>query len=66
MKPLRTELHLRTAALEKRPIVVFCGAELIGSGVIEKITDHAVMIRNKAKPEQTEYYLRNNCVFYAL
>lgn len=56
-RPLTSELHLRTAAIENTPILALVGAELIGSGMIEEITEMAVKIRG-------EYYLRGTCRFY--
>lgn len=54
--PLTSAIHLHTAALEERPILVFAGGELVGSGKIEKITENAVHING-------ERYLRANNTF---
>ncbi|WP_340030100.1 hypothetical protein MHB71_15380 [Paenibacillus sp. FSL H7-0940] len=35
MKPLTSDIQLYTAQLNRTPIVIFIGAELVGSGVIE-------------------------------
>jgi len=56
-RPLYSELHLRTAAIENTPVLAFMGAELIGSGMIDEITDLSVKIRG-------EHYMRETCRFY--
>lgn len=44
-KPLNSLLHLHTAAIERRPIVVyFADDELIAEGLIEEMTDRAVKV----------------------
>jgi hypothetical protein len=55
-RPLTSELHLRTAAIEQTQILAFMGAELLGSGTIDEITEDYVKIRG-------EYYLRETCQF---
>ena len=42
--------------MDQTPILVFMGAELLGSGTIEEITDEVVKIRG-------EYYMRETCTF---
>jgi hypothetical protein len=53
-KPLDSVIHLHTAAIEQRVVLIFIGAELIGSGEIEEITDDCVKIRG-------EWYMRSVC-----
>ncbi|WP_282942054.1 hypothetical protein [Paenibacillus sp. RC67] len=55
-RELTTAIHLHTAATNRTPIIVFRGDELIGSGVIDEITDLFVKIKN-AK------YVRQTCRF---
>jgi len=54
--PLTSAIHLHTAALEERPILIFAGGELVGSGMIEKITDFSVQVKG-------ERYLRDGNTF---
>jgi len=54
--PLTSAIHLHTAALEERSILVFAGGELVGSGKIEAITENSVQIRG-------ERYLRAGNTF---
>jgi hypothetical protein len=56
MKPLTSNVQLYTAQLERSPIVVFIADELVGSGVIEDITDASVKVRG-------EYFMRAACTF---
>lgn len=56
MKPLTSNVHFYTAQLERSHIVVFAANELVGSGVIEDITEASVKVRG-------EYYLRATCTF---
>lgn len=55
--PLRSDIHLYTAATENRPVVAFMGRELIGSGKITEITPVSVRINGA-------WYLRETCEFY--
>lgn len=43
MRPLTSDIQLYTAQMDLTPIVVFIGAELVGSGVIEDITEMSFM-----------------------
>lgn len=45
MRPLTSDIQLHTAQMDRTPIVVFIGAELVGSGVIEEITEASVKVR---------------------
>ncbi|WP_339811154.1 hypothetical protein MKY63_00765 [Paenibacillus sp. FSL R7-0189] len=56
MKPLTSNVQLYTAQLERIPIVVFIDNELMGSGIIEDITNDSVKVRG-------EYYVRDVCTF---
>ncbi|WP_449600314.1 hypothetical protein [Paenibacillus sp. Marseille-Q9583] len=56
MKPLTSNVQFYTAQLERLPIVVFIAEELVGSGLIEDITDSSVQVRG-------ERYLRATCTF---
>ncbi|WP_433943628.1 hypothetical protein [Paenibacillus sp. SN-8-1] len=56
MKSLTSNVHFYTAQLERAPIVIFIEDELMGSGVIEDITETSVKIRG-------EYYMRDACTF---
>ncbi|MFD2703834.1 hypothetical protein ACFSVM_25725 [Paenibacillus shunpengii] len=56
MKPLTTDIHFYTAQMERTPIVVFINSELIGSGVIEDITEYTIKIKD-------ERYARGVCTF---
>lgn len=56
MKPLTADIHFYTAMLDKTPLVVFIGEELIGSGKIEEITEKSVKVGKRR-------YLRGNCTF---
>ncbi|RKN84468.1 hypothetical protein [Paenibacillus ginsengarvi] len=53
MRPLTTNVHLFTAAIDKRLVLVFEEGVLIGSGVIEEITEEAIKIRNIPYPRDT-------------
>lgn len=48
MKTLSTDIHLHTAMIHKEPIVIFISEELVGSGVIEEITEHSVKVRGES------------------
>jgi len=54
--PLKSAIHLHTAALEERSILVFADGELVGSGKIEAITENSVQIKG-------ELYLRAGNTF---
>lgn len=56
MRPLTSDVHLYTAKMEQTPIVIFIGPELVGSGVIEDITEASIAIRG-------EHYFREVCIF---
>lgn len=55
-RELTAAVHLHTAVAERTPVIVFHGEEMIGSGVIDEITDFSVRIRN-------ERYVRGACRF---
>ncbi|GIQ63695.1 hypothetical protein PACILC2_22630 [Paenibacillus cisolokensis] len=55
-RPLTSNVHFYTAALDKTPVLIFCGNELIGAGTIDKVTEHTVEIKG-------ERYIRANCTF---
>jgi hypothetical protein len=52
MRPL-THLALHTAMLDRTPVVVFLGKELIGHGIISRVTADSIKVDN-------EYYMRAN------
>lgn len=54
--PLTSDIQLYTAQMERTPIVIFMGVVLIGSGLIENITETSVEIMGKK-------YLREDCTF---
>lgn len=56
MKPLTSDIHFYTARMERSPIVVFVAGELVGSGVVDDITQDSVKIGD-------ERYLRAVCTF---
>lgn len=56
MKSLNSNVHFYTAQLESVPIVVFIDDELIGSGLIENISEISVRVRG-------EYFMRDVCTF---
>lgn len=56
MRPLTSDIQLYTAHLDRTLIVIFIGAELVGSGVIEDITEMSVAVRG-------ERYMRGVCTF---
>ncbi|MEK3836465.1 hypothetical protein [Paenibacillus sp. FSL R7-0128] len=56
MKPLTSNVHFYTAQLEQEPVVIFIADELVGSGLIEDVTEAAVKVRG-------EYYMRAACTF---
>ncbi|SDM13812.1 hypothetical protein SAMN05428961_11022 [Paenibacillus sp. OK060] len=47
MRPLTSDIQLYTAQLGRMPIVIFIGAELIGSGVVEDITEMSVAVKGE-------------------
>lgn len=55
-RELTSIIHLHTAANDRTPVIVFQGDELIGSGVIEEITELSIKIKN-------ERYFRETCRF---
>jgi len=64
-KTLRSLLHLRTAAIERRTILVYMNGELLGSGQIDAI-DEAVCLANITEDIITirgERYMRRVCIF---
>ncbi len=56
MNELTANVHFYTAQLECVPIVIFIADELVGSGVIEDITEVSVRVHG-------EYFMRNVCTF---
>ncbi|MCM3783172.1 hypothetical protein M3231_09310 [Neobacillus mesonae] len=46
MRPLTSDIHFYTAKMERTPIVVFIERELVGSGVIEDITEASVKVKD--------------------
>lgn len=56
MRPLTSDIQLYTAEMDRTPIVIFIGAELVGSGVIEDITEMSVAVKG-------EWYVREVCTF---
>lgn len=56
MRSLTSDIQLYTARIDRTPIVVFIGAELVGSGLIEDITETSVAVKG-------ERYLREVCTF---
>lgn len=56
MKPLTADIHFYTAMLDRTPIAVFIAGELIGSGMIEELTEYSVKVGKKR-------YLRESCTF---
>jgi hypothetical protein len=57
MKRVSSNVHLYTAAIDRRAILVFRDGELIGSGPIDEISDDVIQIRG-------EHYPRANCRFF--
>ncbi|MDR9852866.1 hypothetical protein RJP21_04515 [Paenibacillus sp. VCA1] len=51
---LEFPIHFYTAMIERIPVVVFMGQEMIGNGNIVEITDFAVKIGG-------EFYVRKAC-----
>lgn len=47
MRPLTSDIQLYTAQMDWTPIVVFIGAELVGNGVIEDVTEISILVRGK-------------------
>ena len=56
MRSLTSDIQLYTALIDQTPIVVFIGIELVGSGVIEDITEASVAVKG-------ERYMREVCTF---
>ncbi|MCM3784331.1 hypothetical protein M3231_15210 [Neobacillus mesonae] len=56
MRPLTSDIHFYTAKMERTPIVVFIERELVGSGVIEDISEASVKIKG-------ERFMRGVCTF---
>lgn len=56
MKPLISDIQLYTAQMDRTPIIIFVGAELVRSGVIEDITVSSVAVKG-------ERYVREVCTF---
>ncbi|WP_211746405.1 hypothetical protein [Paenibacillus sp. Marseille-Q4541] len=56
MQPLTNDIQLHSAKMNKTPIVIFFGPELVGSGVIEDITETHITIKG-------EHYIRGACMF---
>lgn len=56
LRPLASDIQLHTAQMDRTPIVIFIGAELVGSGVIEDITEMSVAVKG-------EWYVRRVCTF---
>ncbi|MFC4103628.1 hypothetical protein [Paenibacillus xanthanilyticus] len=65
-RSLSTLLHLRTAVIEQRPVLVFMAGELIGSGVIDAIDENVTFddITEDIVYIKGERYIRNVCAFY--
>lgn len=55
-RELTSIIHLYTAAIDHTPILVFQGEELIGSGIIEEITELSIKIKD-------ERFMRVACRF---
>lgn len=47
MRPLTSDIQLYIAQLDRTPIVIFIGAELVGSGVIDDITEMSVAVKGR-------------------
>ncbi|WP_145323435.1 RNA-guided endonuclease TnpB family protein [Paenibacillus xylanexedens] len=47
MRPLSSNIELYTAKLDRTAIVIFIGAELVGSGVIEDISEFNVEVKGE-------------------
>lgn len=56
MQPLTADIQLHTAKMDKTPVVIFFGPKLVGSGVIEKITETYITVKG-------EHYMRGACEF---
>lgn len=56
MKTINSEIRLHTAMIDRTPIAVFIGNELVGSGQIAGIAQDSVKIGD-------ERYLREVCTF---
>jgi hypothetical protein len=57
MRPLTHPIALHTAMLDRTPVAVFIGKELIGSGIITRVTADSVKVDD-------EFYMRANCAFW--
>lgn len=55
-KPLTTNIHFYTAQMDHTPIIIFIGTELIGSGMVENVTETSIKING-------EYYIKEVCTF---
>ncbi|WP_160033241.1 hypothetical protein [Paenibacillus sp. An7] len=53
---LTSYIHLYTAQMDRTSIIIFIGAELVGSGVIEGITETSIKVKD-------EHYMRGVCEF---
>lgn len=47
IKPLTADVQLYTAKMDAKPIVIFIDQELVGSGVIEGITESSVKVKGR-------------------
>ncbi len=56
MKPLTADVQLYTAKMDAKPIVIFIDQELVGRGVIERITEDSIKVKG-------EYFMRGVCEF---
>lgn len=56
LSPLTSDIQLYTAQMDRTLIVIFIGMELVGSGLIDNITETSVEV--KGKP-----YMREVCTF---
>lgn len=60
---LSSNVHLYTAAMERRPIAVFMEDECVGTGYIEEINETTVRVKGA---DGSNYFLRSNCIIYAV
>ena len=56
MKTLTSDDQLYTAKMDAKPIVIFIDQELVGRGVIERITEDSIKVKG-------EYFMRGVCEF---
>ncbi|MNI94221.1 hypothetical protein D3C73_1522850 [compost metagenome] len=56
MRTLTADIHFYTAQVDKSPIAVFIGSELIGAGTIKELTPDSVKVG-------AERFMRANCTF---